>query len=213
MTECSYEYECSRAELLGIEKPNYEEYQRRIAENTKIDQNDLDTENLAEAECQNENLSAVGGKLGELNEILRGTQKKINRFRSSYGSLTNILKIKLSRNSQSGSDQSETSQTNNATEDETGAQSATKDKDVQQVNRSIIGSDKDIESNNANPNIENSNGTPMKKGDLCKALDNQVDRLDNLTASAERAELSMREQRNQMKKYLNFSFFHIGGGN
>lgn len=42
MAEGTYEYECMRAELLGIEKPNQEEFEKVRAERLKQEQDELD---------------------------------------------------------------------------------------------------------------------------------------------------------------------------
>lgn len=48
MAEGTYEYECMRAELLGLEKPNYDEFLKRQKENeaAEAEEDEIDTENL-----------------------------------------------------------------------------------------------------------------------------------------------------------------------
>lgn len=42
MAEGTYEYECMRAELLGIEKPNQEEFEKARAERLQQEQDERD---------------------------------------------------------------------------------------------------------------------------------------------------------------------------
>ncbi|XP_043659507.1 uncharacterized protein LOC122624129 [Drosophila teissieri] len=88
----SYEQECQRAELLGLQPPNPEEFERKRQARLE---HELAEQEAAEAvllEQQDESLGNVGGKLGELNSILSSTQQKLNRFKqTACGSLTNIF--------------------------------------------------------------------------------------------------------------------------
>ncbi|KAH8421254.1 hypothetical protein KR009_007022, partial [Drosophila setifemur] len=88
----SYEQECQRAELLGIQPPDKADFERK--RQARLDY-ELAEQEAAEAvllERQDESLGNVGGKLGELNSILSSTQQKLNRFKqTACGSLTNIF--------------------------------------------------------------------------------------------------------------------------
>lgn len=48
MAEGTYEYECMRAELLGIEKPDYDEFLQKQKEKEvqEVQEDEVDTENL-----------------------------------------------------------------------------------------------------------------------------------------------------------------------
>lgn len=47
MAEGTYEYECMRAELLGIEKPDHDEFMKKMeSERKAVEEEDLDTEYL-----------------------------------------------------------------------------------------------------------------------------------------------------------------------
>lgn len=48
MAEGTYEYECERAELLGIEKPDYDEFmeRQRAQKATEVQEEEVDIENL-----------------------------------------------------------------------------------------------------------------------------------------------------------------------
>lgn len=52
MAEGTYEYECQRAELLGVEKPDYDEWLKiqKAAEAAKVAEEETDVENL-KASC------------------------------------------------------------------------------------------------------------------------------------------------------------------
>ncbi|XP_017009879.2 uncharacterized protein [Drosophila takahashii] len=88
----SYEQECQRAELLGLQPPDAQEFERKRQARLE---HELAEQEAAEAvllEQQDEGLANVGGKLGELNSILSSTQQKLNRFKqTACGSLTNIF--------------------------------------------------------------------------------------------------------------------------
>ncbi|EDW65175.1 uncharacterized protein [Drosophila virilis] len=88
----SYEQECQRAELLGVQPPDREEFERQRKE--RLEQQ-LAEEEAAEAALlvqQEESLHGASGKLDELNSILSSTQQRLNRFKqSACGSLTNIF--------------------------------------------------------------------------------------------------------------------------
>lgn len=51
MSEETYEFQCMRAELLGLEKPSLEEFERNRAERLKQQQEELDA---AEAQVSDE---------------------------------------------------------------------------------------------------------------------------------------------------------------
>ncbi|SPP86589.1 uncharacterized protein LOC117588415 [Drosophila guanche] len=88
----SYEQECQRAELLGLQAPDKNEFERRRQARLEQEQADHDAAEAVLLEQQDESLGNVGGKLGELNSILSSTQQRLNRFKqTACGSLTNIF--------------------------------------------------------------------------------------------------------------------------
>ncbi|XP_017138682.1 uncharacterized protein LOC108153299 [Drosophila miranda] len=88
----SYEQECQRAELLGLQAPDKDEFDRRLQARLEQEQADHDAAEAVLLEQQGEALRDVGGKLGELNSILSSTQQRLNRFKqTACGSLTNIF--------------------------------------------------------------------------------------------------------------------------
>lgn len=48
MSENTYEYECMRAELLGIEKPNYDEFlkNKKEVQKSEVEEEEIDIENI-----------------------------------------------------------------------------------------------------------------------------------------------------------------------
>ncbi|RZC31890.1 uncharacterized protein BDFB_009018, partial [Asbolus verrucosus] len=101
MAEGYYEYECMRAELLGVDKPDYDEFMRNRQEQIAAEEEEIET--LKEEDHEGEEMKRVSSGLEELNSILQVTQRKINRFKASCGSLTNLLKIKMGHGSSSDS--------------------------------------------------------------------------------------------------------------
>ncbi|KAJ8975650.1 hypothetical protein NQ317_012988 [Molorchus minor] len=85
MSEGTYEYECMRAELLGMEKPDHDEFLENKLKEKEIkgvEEEELDTENLKAADQQREILGKMTGGMEELNNILKKTQFRINRLRN-----------------------------------------------------------------------------------------------------------------------------------
>ncbi|XP_066257954.1 uncharacterized protein [Euwallacea similis] len=84
MAEGTYEYECMRAELLGIEKPDYEDFMKKKADELSTNEEHFEAENMKEEYAQNEKLFHATGKLDELNTILKSTQRRINNFTAPF---------------------------------------------------------------------------------------------------------------------------------
>ncbi|KAF5281363.1 hypothetical protein FQR65_LT14761 [Abscondita terminalis] len=181
MDENSYEYECMRAELLGVDKPTLEEYESKRKERNEIEEEQVDVENLKEAENEGEQFRNISGGLHELGNILTATQRKINRFKASCGSLTNLLKIKMG--SASGSNESIV------------LNSGAKD------SQDPSGLDNSSLVDSPNKRVGDITTEP-RKSDLSNALDNHVDKLDLLIEKAEQCQYSMSEQNKQMKKFI-----------
>lgn len=97
MAEGSYEYECMRAELLGVAKPDFEEFMKNAKIRVEVNNEEQDVENLKvirenvkifvifqffqECEKNEEQLNHVSGGFEELNNILQATQRKIHRLK------------------------------------------------------------------------------------------------------------------------------------
>ncbi|KAH8320068.1 hypothetical protein KR074_007308, partial [Drosophila pseudoananassae] len=88
----SYEQECQRAELLGLQPPDKADFERKRQARMEHEMAEQEAAEAVLLEQQDESLGSVGGKLGELNSILSSTQQKLNRFKqTACGSLTNIF--------------------------------------------------------------------------------------------------------------------------
>ncbi|XP_044739902.1 uncharacterized protein LOC123301232 [Chrysoperla carnea] len=193
--ESSYEYACQRAELLGIDKPDKENFLKELAEKKALieKQEDLEIKQLIvriffkELESQNENLKNVSGGLDELNSILTITQKKINRFKTACGSLTNLLKIKV------GGESTDNSPSHHAQNNG----SAVIDNEDNELNEDENGtqSEQQEEEDNTDPL------TQMHKN-VGKNVDSSLDKLDSLITKAERAQYSMQHQNKQMRSFI-----------
>ncbi|GJQ79911.1 hypothetical protein Trydic_g18355 [Trypoxylus dichotomus] len=187
MAEGTYEYECMRAELLGTEKPEYDEFLKKQKENDsrQIEEEQVDVENLKEAETQNEELQGVGGKLDELNNLLSLTQKKINNFKYRCNSVTSYMKSRLGNWSSSSSlDSSSIEAKKIEEEDDEGALESPQETETQSNKLKSIPPES------------------QRRSDLSKALDNHVDRLDAMLDKADNAHYSMQHQRKQMQSFL-----------
>lgn len=100
MAEGTYEYECMRAELLGVEKPDYEEFMKNKVERDSAELVSANAEEQLrvsiylehtpkrmphflknqEEQAQQEKIFSAKTKLDELNNIIKSTQQRINNF-------------------------------------------------------------------------------------------------------------------------------------
>ncbi|XP_046386748.1 uncharacterized protein LOC124156314 [Ischnura elegans] len=176
MAEGTYEYECMRAELLGLPKP---ERQPESEKPQVVDDEDedIDAEAAKELEDTKDDMKRVGGGLEELTSILANTQKKLNSFKPNFGSLKDLFQRHLSTDSASGS------------ADVTKADEGMKD-DINATSEGTSGMTKKLES------------AKKTADDLGEEMSSQVDKLDALVAKAEQAEMSMASQNKQMRKFL-----------
>ncbi|KAI4454357.1 hypothetical protein MML48_9g00002403 [Holotrichia oblita] len=187
MAEGTYEYECMRAELLGIDKPEYDEFLKKQKENEsqEVQNEEIDTEHLKGAEAQNEELQNVGGKLEELNNLLSMTQKKINNFKYRCNSVTSYMKSRLGNWHSSNSLDSSSIEAKKIEEED---------------------DDNNVDSSHQPEQQDNTpNPIPLesqRKSDLAKALDRNSDRLDTMLDKADNAHYSMQYQRSQMQSLL-----------
>nr|CAI5821406.1 unnamed protein product [Callosobruchus analis] len=195
MAENTYEYECMRAELLGIEKPDYEEFMKNRppeAERKEVEEDEIDTENMKVIDSDQEGMRRVSGGLDELNSILKRTQSKINKFKATCGPITNLIRIKMS--SRSGSvcslDAEDGQSSAGPSSIDAGNDSCTTKAEPDSINE---GKDSPESSENAEP---------VKKSELRNALDYDINKLDDLIDKAEHAQYSMAHQSKQMKKFL-----------
>ncbi|XP_014243484.1 uncharacterized protein LOC106663290 [Cimex lectularius] len=82
MTASDYEYECMRAELLGLKKPD----------KTIFAENDVDVSSVETLAIEGEQLGHINGGLDELNSVIGSTKKKLTRFQSLTGRLGRLIK-------------------------------------------------------------------------------------------------------------------------
>ncbi|XP_045465453.1 uncharacterized protein LOC123674580 [Harmonia axyridis] len=200
MNDPGYDFECSRAELLGIAPPSYDEYLKNVADNVEISKKEDETEEIETSEYvknDDENSKvAAGRKLDEINNILQSTQEKLHRFKASYGSFTNVLKTKLGKSLDISFSQSETD--GSQTIDETTLNPNT-DKSEEEIIGSVVNdNDKDIGSNGMRQNGQSADISNSGKEDDETAY-KEIELNDTQVKSPE------------VKKFLNFSFLNLGG--
>ncbi|KAH8386822.1 hypothetical protein KR093_002797, partial [Drosophila rubida] len=179
----SYEEECQRAELLGIQPPDQAEFERQ--RHARLEQQ-LAEQEAAEAnalEQQEEALRGTGGKLDELNSILSSTQQRLNRFKqTACGSLTNIF---ARGGSFSGA---------------AGGGTATSSMDVPGS-----GQEEDLQQQPVQRQPQPMAPPTAAQVSAAKAaqqsrMDGQLDKLDALINKADNAQLAMSEQTKQMRR-------------
>ncbi|CAH1956585.1 unnamed protein product [Acanthoscelides obtectus] len=194
MAENTYEYECMRAELLGIEKPDYEEYMKNRppeAERKEVEEDETDSENMKVIDSDQEGMRRMSGGLDELNSILKRTQSKINKFKATCGPITNLIRIKMS--SRSGSacslDEDRQSDAGPSSNDPSHYSCATKT-EPDSVREKTVATESTDET------------VPVKKSELRNALDYDINKLDGLIEKAENAQYSMAHQSKEIKKFL-----------
>ncbi|CAH1113948.1 unnamed protein product [Psylliodes chrysocephalus] len=185
MAEGTYEYECMRAELLGIDKPDYDEFMKNQKERQQkeVKEEDEDIENIKEADLETEAMGRVTGKLDELNNILKKTQSKISKMKVSCGSIAGSLKTRL------GSFSSQSSI----------------DVEHEEADKTVKANETNINGSNPEATLEtpksSDNSAPTRKSDLAKALDKDLSSLDAMIEKAEQAQYSMAYQTKEMKKF------------
>lgn len=179
--ESSYESECMRAELLGIDPPDRATWEAANADRLQREKEEIE---IAQDEVfaeQGEQMQGASGKLDELNNILSLTQKKLNKFKTVCGSLTSLIKI----NSASGS-------TSNLNEQEPGNSKNDINEAIETLDAmKVADGETDVQV------------TKQSVRDIGHKVTRQLDALDSLINKSERAEAAMNHQNQQMKKHLN----------
>ncbi|TDG39477.1 hypothetical protein AWZ03_014103 [Drosophila navojoa] len=181
--QVSYEEECQRAELLGLQPPDKAEFERKRS--ARLEQQ-LAEQEAAEAvmlEQQGESLRGAGGKLDELNSILSSTQQRLNRFKqTACGSLTNIFTRGGSLSGASGS-------------------SASMDMPGYSMDQSAEQPQQPPVQRQPQPMAPPTAAeVAAAKAAKRAAMDSQLDKLDSLINKADNAELAMSEQTKQMRR-------------
>ncbi|XP_052889154.1 uncharacterized protein LOC128297527 [Anopheles moucheti] len=174
MAEGTYEYECMRAELLGLAHPSREEFEAKMKLRQETEVEEQLTEQLKEVDLQEESFQGTSGKMDELNSILTATQQKINKFKVACGSLTSLLKLRPSTPSNEPAGASEGKSINDALE--------------------TLDTMKDLNA------ASDATVTKAAAADLGTKVTSQLDKLDSLLYKADNATYSMKDQTHQMKK-------------
>ncbi|XP_055705749.1 uncharacterized protein LOC129803319 [Phlebotomus papatasi] len=190
MAEGTYEYECMRAELLGIDPPDRETFEANRKAQLEAEQENLASEQAKELEHQDEQLRGGHGKLDELNSILSMTQQRITKFKTVCGSLTNLLKIRP------GSAAGEASGSSEAAPE--GADVENASQETNDINSALDTLD------TMRDNATKTDTTEIRETSLNiqKKMTAQFDALDSLLNKAENAQYSMEQQNKEMKKFL-----------
>uniref|UniRef100_A0A336M7D0 CSON013204 protein n=1 Tax=Culicoides sonorensis TaxID=179676 RepID=A0A336M7D0_CULSO len=190
MAEGTYEYECERAELLGVSPPDRETWEQNQKARLEQEQEELEIAQDAEIGHQGEQLQGTSGKLDELNSILANTQKKLNtKFKVVCGGLTSLMKFRP------GGSTSNVNEDHQQSNDESGSTTA---ETAQNENNALLS---DEATTNDGPQA--SNVTPKRSvRDIGHKVGKQIDVLDSLISKSERAELSMHQQNKEMKRHL-----------
>ncbi|XP_053948966.1 uncharacterized protein LOC128857294 [Anastrepha ludens] len=200
MAEGTYEYECMRAELLGIEKPNEEEFEKVRAERLRREQEEQETAEAALLEQQEDQMRNVGGRLDELNTILSSTQQKLNRFKqTACGSLSNIFNrgsVDLVDGTPSTSATASRRNTTATGGSISGHSDGKNDTDINSTGEDRDGKEQE-DSGDIKPIIPTER--IKAKMDLQKKMSSHLDKLDTLINKADNAEISMSEQTKQMR--------------
>ncbi|XP_050086941.1 uncharacterized protein LOC126572007 [Anopheles aquasalis] len=186
MAEGTYEYECMRAELLGLARPSREQFEEQQKLKQEVEEEEQLTEQLKEVDLQDETVQGTSGKMDELNSILTATQQKINKFKVACGSLTSLLKLRPSTPSNDpASGGGAGSGSGNAGADE-----------GKSINDALDTLDTMKDLNTA------SDASVAKSAakDIGQKMTSQLDKLDSLLYKADNATYSMKHQTNQMNK-------------
>uniref|UniRef100_A0A182NZA4 t-SNARE coiled-coil homology domain-containing protein n=1 Tax=Anopheles dirus TaxID=7168 RepID=A0A182NZA4_9DIPT len=176
MAEGTYEYECMRAELLGLAHPSREEFEEKMKLRQEVEVEEQLTEQLKEVDLQEESVQGTSGKMDELTNILTATQQKINKFKVACGSLTSLLKLRPSTPSS-----------------EPAAATGAEGKSINDA-LDTLDTMKDLNAS--------SDATVAKAAaqDIGTKVTSQLDKLDSLLYKADNATYSMKHQTDQMKK-------------
>ncbi|XP_028895077.1 uncharacterized protein LOC105210658 [Zeugodacus cucurbitae] len=205
MAEGTYEYECMRAELLGIDKPNEEEFEKARAERLRREQEELEAAEAVLLEQQEDQMRNVGGRLDELNTILSSTQQKLNRFKqTACGSLSNIFSrgsVDLVDGTPSTSATASRRNTTATGGSISGHQNDDKeDSDINNASEDNGDDVKDQENASDIKPIIPTEKIRAAKIDIQKKMTSHLDKLDSLINKADNAEISMSEQTKQMSR-------------
>ncbi|GAB0087853.1 uncharacterized protein DMENIID0001_022070 [Sergentomyia squamirostris] len=193
MAEDTYEYECMRAELLGVDPPDRETFEANRKARLEAELEEIESEQAKVLEAQEEQLKGRHGKMDELNSILSMTQQKITKFKTVCGSLTNLLKIRpgSAGGEASGESSGESASIEGSSNDDAPAES-------NNINEALDTLDTMKDASNQPTTGE----LRHESLNLQKKMTSQFDALDSLLNKAENAQYSMQQQNKEMKKFL-----------
>ncbi|XP_075159085.1 uncharacterized protein LOC142232234 [Haematobia irritans] len=192
MAEGTYEFECMRAELLGIAKPDQEEFEKARTERLLREQEEQLAAEAQALEEQDETMQNVNSKLDELGTILSSTQQKIFRFKqSAAGSLSNIF----ARSGSVDIAKDTTGSSSNVSSAGTSRRNTTAN--TSNVNDALKALD-EMKHQEGQPVIPTEK-IQQAKLDINKKMTSHLSRLDDMINKADRAEIAMAEQTKQMR--------------
>ncbi|KAJ6634861.1 hypothetical protein Bhyg_13442 [Pseudolycoriella hygida] len=186
MAEGSYEYECNRAELLGVDPPNRADFEAAL----KLRQEEFEKELSNVVEETEEQLNRTGGKFDELNSILSVTQQRLNKFKSACGSLTNLLKIRGNQKTEIPDDLAAP-----ASSDSDNVNSGSQSNNIDNALDNL--ETMKTQSEMSDVKVINDGANSLQQKMTC-----QFDKLDSMLNKAENAQYSMAHQNKQMKNFL-----------
>ncbi|RZF38084.1 hypothetical protein LSTR_LSTR006483 [Laodelphax striatellus] len=190
MSEIDYEYECMRAELLGLPKPDKEEFATRSNEVEIEDGTGVGGVPEEELSVQDEQMKNVAGGLNEINSILQTTQKKINKFKTVFGSVTSLLKTRVS----AGESSSETSSIAGADD---------KPDAGLQVMDDQLASTGEASSAQTDANVQQLPIKDPRSMDISQMVGSHISTLDSMIYKAEEVNAKMSHQNKQMRIFIN----------
>uniref|UniRef100_A0A6B2E9C7 Uncharacterized protein n=1 Tax=Phlebotomus kandelakii TaxID=1109342 RepID=A0A6B2E9C7_9DIPT len=185
MAEGTYEYECMRAELLGVNPPDRETFEANRKLQLEAEQEAAENEQAQEIDHHDEQLKSGHGKMDELNSILSMTQQKINKFKNVCGSLTNLLKIRPG--SAGGEASGETSGGSDV---------------APPVSNDINDALETLDTMKDNAEMTNTTELRETSLNIQQKMTSQFGALDSLLNKAESAQFAMEQQNKEMKKFL-----------
>ncbi|XP_052866700.1 uncharacterized protein LOC128272857 [Anopheles cruzii] len=188
MAEGTYEYECMRAELLGLGPPSREEFEAKMKLKHETEEEEQLTEQMKEVDLEDESLQGATGKMDELNSILTATQQKINKFKVACGSLTSLLKLRPSTPSSDPAAAAPSAAPGGDHQPEAGQGKSINDA------LDTLDTMKDL---NADSDVTVAKSAAK---DIGQKMTSQLGKLDSLLYRADNATYSMKHQTNQMNK-------------
>lgn len=231
MAEGTYEYECSRAELLGIAPPKYEDWQEseRVkreneqAEEMRVSPNipyshshkpytdSLPFSITQELDIQEEKLTQNTGKMDEINNILSMTQLRLNKFKV-HDMDTHLMVQQLQQITQFPPRFSLLQKACGSLTNLLKIRGGAEGDDPQLADGEGVSNIVSSAAESASDNVDDQSSVDgaatsiqhLKESstDMQQKMSSQINKLDTLLSKAENAQYSMAHQNKQMKSYL-----------